>query len=657
LKVEVWAGAWAPFFLALLILSVPGAIVAAAAGLRSMTAVALAPLLSISVLSVSAIAAPFVGLPWNAVAVIVGTLLTAGATWVLRVVIAKRLGWRTAEIRWAYALTPATAIGIAGGSAVLLYRLARIFGSPNFVSQTADNVFHLNAVRYIMESSSASSLTVGGAGGNGPSFYPAAWHGIAALIVESSGVSIPEAVACLNLVIGAMVWPLSMWFLCRSLFGDSTALNVGFAVLISSFSAFPYLLVDWGVLYPNYLGMAALPAIAGVGLLLCRAGSLSSKRGIMLPWLGLIGLAGISLSHPNSVICLIVILVPRLVLRAVGQTKFAVLASRSVKRPVFKIVAALGLAAAISAAWIILRPFPFTSFNITWPPYQSSAQAIGEALFTTHSEKGAAWATGFLLIVGLSLALTHRGYRWLAGSFLFWTLLLVAATAWQPSALRAFLTGGWFDDYKRIAAGLVLVSLPLALLGFIALFRIVSRYIGRLKWASRGLQVAASLALIAGPVLLIAHTGAIRTASVDASSNYSLGPGSPILSADEFKLYESLSTVVKDDEVIAGNPWDGSAWAYFVSGKHVLYPHVLAAMNPDEELIAKSLNTAASSPAVCAAARRLHIGYAINSDELIYLPGNPNNQAYPGLEGLDKAPGFQLVAEVGANRLYKLVAC
>jgi hypothetical protein len=621
-----------------------------------MSMLSLAPVLSIAVVSVSAVVAPVFGLTWGPVPVVLGTALTSIGSWIVRILVAKKAGWRPAEIHWSYMATPACAIGLAAGFGVILYRLARIFGSPSYVSQTADNIFHLNAVRYILESGSASSLTVGAAAGGAPSFYPAAWHGIAALIAQTSGASIPAAVACLNLVIGAVVWPLSMWFLCRTIFGDSIAMNMGFAVLISSFSAFPYLLVDWGVLYPNYLGMAALPAIAGLGLLLCRNGFLWSRQGIMLPWLGLIGLAGISLSHPNSVICLIVILVPYLLFRALRRSVFASIANRTMQRPILKGVAALGLAMTIGAAWVILRPFPFTSFNITWPPYQSSAQALGEALFTTHSARGAAWATGCLLILGLWLALTHRGYRWLVGSFMFWTLLLVAVTAWQPSVGRAFLTGGWFDDYKRIAAGLVLVTLPLSLLAFIALYRIVASYVGNLRRSS-ALGIAASLALVAAPVFLIAHAGAIRAASNAAASNYNLRPGSPIMSADEFQLYKGLPDVVHDDGVIAGNPWDGSAWAYFVSGKHVLFPHVLAAMDADEALIAKSLNTAASNPDVCAAAKRLNVEYVINSDELIYLPGNPNNQAYPGLAGLDKAPGFELLSEVGANRLYKLVAC
>jgi hypothetical protein len=653
----VWGAAWLPFLVALLILSVPGILLAFTAGLRSMANIALAPVLSIAVLSVAAIAAPFLGLSWGLLPAALATIMAAGLTYLIRVLLAKQRGWQAADLRWGYAMSGATIVCLLAGSGVILYRLARVFGSPEFVSQTADNVFHLNAVRFIVETGSASSLTVGGAGGSAPSFYPAAWHGIAALIADTSGATIPVAVACLNLLIGVLVWPLSMWFFCRTILGASPAMNVGFGVLISSFSAFPYLLVDWGVLYPNYLGIAALPAVIGIVVLVSRNGRLASREGIMLPWLGLVGLAGVSLSHPNSVISLIVIVVPYLISRATRRSLVVSVLRGTMPRRLSKVAASLVMTACIVVAWVVLRPFPITSFNVTWPPYQSSAQALGEAFFTTHSGRGAAWATAGLLIAGFVLALTHRGYRWLAASFLTWTLLMVAVTAWQPSWERAFLTGGWFDDYKRIAAGLVLVTLPLALLGFIGICNLTAKLVVGLPKSRRAFGLAASIAVVAVPVFAIAHTGAVREASVAAKSNYNLGPGSPIMSADEFSLYEELPGLVPSDAVIAGNPWDGSAWAYLVSGRRVLYPHVLAAMDKDESLIAKELNRAASNPDVCAAAKRLHVEYVINSDELIYLPGNPNNLDYPGLAGLDRAPGFELVAAVGANRLYKVPAC
>lgn len=646
-----------PFLAALLILILPGTCIGFAAGLRAMPLLTLAPVLSLGVTSASAIAAPYLRLGWGPAPVLIGTVLACLASWVWRAVAAKRMGYAQNELRLSFVPTFAAIGGLVLGSGIILYRLARIFESPSFVSQTADNVFHLNAVRYVLDTGGASSLVLGAASGGAPSFYPGAWHGLAALIVQTTGSPIPAAVACLNLVIGCLVWPLSMWFFCRALFGGSAVMNVAFGVLISSFSAYPYLLIDWGVIYPNYLGIAALPAVFGIGVLLFRNGMAASRQGVMLPWLGLIGLAGVTLSHPNSLLTLIVLAVPYLIARL---TRPPVL--RHLMRPMSQgaklpILISLALTATFVIAWFVLRPFPYTSFNITWPPYQSTAQAVGEVLFTTHSARKAAWATGFLLILGLWLACTHRGYRWMAWCAGVWGFLMVVVTAWQPSLLRAFLTGGWYDDYKRIAAGLVLITLPLSVLGFIGLFRLLKGLVERLPKVSRAVAGAISMLLIAIPTAATAHTGPIREAAVAANSNYSLRPGSPIMSPDELDLYEELTSLVPEDKVIAGNPWDGSAWAYFVSGRRVLFPHVLPAMDEDKSLIANSFRDAASKPEVCEASKKLDVEYAINSDELIYLPGNPNNTKYPGLERLDNAPGFKEIARVGENRLYKLESC
>jgi hypothetical protein len=634
--------------------------------MRSMTALALAPVLSVSVLSVSAIAAPMIGMEWGLVPAVVGTLLSAGVTLGLRGVIARRMHCSLTAVARGYRMTPSAAVGLLFGAAVILYRLLQIFGSPDYVSQTADNVFHLNAVRYIMETGNASSLVVGAAGGGAPSFYPAAWHGIGALVATLSGYPIAAAVACLNLAIGAVAWPLSMWLLCRVLLGGSAQINLGFGVLISAFSAFPYLLVDWGVLYPNYLGMAVLPAVVGLCVLMLRRESLLVSHRIMLPWLALVGLAGISLSHPNTIICLIATVLPLGLVVATGPTTLRRLKLQGTRRTVVHAAGAVVGLGCVFALWLILRPFPITSFNTTWPPYQSTAQALGETLSNTHSGRPAAWATGLLTVIGLYLVVRNRGQRWLAAAFAIWTLLFIAVTSWQPSVVRAALTGGWFDDYKRIAAGIVVVAVPLALLGFSVLaskLRALFRSTLRQRAANKSFAVRQSLGaaiaivVVAVPIFVVAQSGAVRDAAIAAKSNYSLRPGSPIMSEDEFDLYSEIPQYVPGDAVIAGNPWDGSAWAYFVSGRKVLYPHVLATMTPDKELIASSLNRIADNPAVCAAVKRLNVEYAINSDELIYLPGNPNNAAYPGLEHLDNAAGFELVAQVGANRLYRIAPC
>lgn len=654
---SVWLTAWLPLMAATLVLVLPGACIGFAAGLRAMSLLSLAPVLSLGVISVSAVVGPYLGLSWGPVPVILGTLVACAASWILRTVHARVKGYPRAASRLTCRPTIATLAALALGAGVIAYKLARIFGSPSYVSQTADNVFHLNAVRYILESGNASSLVLGAASGGPPSFYPSAWHGLAALIVQLSGSSIPAAVACLNIAVGCLVWPLSMWFLCRTLFGGSTVVNAAFGVLISCFSAYPYLLIDWGVIYPNYLGLAALPAVLGLVVLLFRNGIASSPVGTTLTWVALIGLAGVTLSHPNSLLTLIVLCMPYLLFRASRRSWLTRLSRPLSREGVGPFVVATGIACFFIVAWLILRPFPFTSFNITWPPYESSAQALGEVLFATHSGRKASWATGILLLFGLFAASTHRGYRWMAWCAGAWAFLFVVVTAWQPSLLRAFLTGGWYDDYKRIAAGLVLIELPLAVLGFTATFYFLRKTLGKVPKVSTTAAGIASLLLIALATGLAAHTGPVRDAAIEASKNYSLRPGSPIMSSDEMHLYEELPNLVPEDEVIAGNPWDGSAWAYLVSGRHVLFPHVIPNMNEDKALIASSFRDALSNPAVCAAANRLHVKYAINSDELIYLPGNPNNRNYPGLEHLDTAPGFREIARVGANRLYELDRC
>lgn len=651
-----WFTAWLPFLIALLIVTLPGLCVGLAAGLRSMAVVSLAPLLSLGVLSVSAIQAPLLGLGWGPVPVAVGTLVTGLATGALRAVVGRKLGYDRGNLGFCYRPSVVSVAGLGVAGAVILYRLARIFAEPSYVSQTADNVFHLNAVRYVLDTSDASSLTLGAASGGTPSFYPAAWHGLAGLIVQMSGSPIPVAVACLNLVIGCLIWPLSMWFLCRTLFGGSAVVNVAFAVLVGSFSAYPYLLIDWGVIYPNYLGLAALPAVLGLVVLLFRTERGAAHRGTALTWVGLIGLAGVTLSHPNSLLTLVVLAMPYVVARLVRSGFLSRTRLKSRPSGVVRLALVAASAAAVVVAWVVLRPFPFTSFNITWPPYQSAAQAVGETILTTHSGRNAAWATGILLLVGLWSAYAHRGYRWMAWSFGAWVILFVAVTAWQPSTVRAFLTGGWYDDFKRVAAGSVLITLPLAVLGFVVLYRILRKGFSRMRMPG-GVATVVCLALLAAPTAIWAHTGPIRTAAVEANKNYNLRPGSPIMSSDEQELYSELPDLVPSGDVIAGNPWDGSAWAYMVSGRHVLYPHVIPFMNEDKDLIAEALRDAQKDPEVCAAAERLNVKYVITSDELIYLPGNPNNTKYPGLEHLDQAPGFVEVARVGANRLYKLEDC
>lgn len=686
----LWLEALVPAIAALLVSVVPGLVVAWAGGFRGFAPVGLAPLVSAALIAGTAVLAPWLHMRWGLIPLLLGTAVAALAMWWAPYLVerfVKRRSLQTsrrkslgavriapAEARWAGSLehhwppktlgqpmTWATVVGLVVSVVVLTWRLSSIFRAPEYVSQTADNVFHLNAVRFIVDTGNGSSLALGAAGGAPPSLYPGGWHDLVALVVQTTGASIPVSVTAANLVIGAVLWPVTVVFLARTVFGRAKIVDLSSSVLACCFGAFPYLLVDWGVLYPNYYGMAVMPALVGLGALLARSRSLGVGIAFSAAALFAISSLGLLIVHPNTVLTAAVIVVPLWVGRLWILASGGATGPRSLRRErrwsVLGIAALLVLSAIV---WVTLRPFPLDRFDITWPPYESPGQALGEFLLTTHSGWLAGFGTSVVFVAGLILSARRRSWRWLFVASGIWGLLFVSVAGYQTSYLRGLITGGWYTDFKRIAAGCAVIALMVGVAGLKTLGMELQAVLRRrTNLGSRATRKVSSIAVLVVVVCIgaVSQTTNVAQATAHAQSNYSLGPGSPIMSADELALYQKIDALVPPNSMIAGNPWDGSAWAYFVSGRQVLFPHVLTPWTYDRAVIAAGLNQASADPLVCTSLRRLNIHYALTSDELIYLPGNPATFKYPGMAGLELAKGFEEIASVGQNHLYRITAC
>ncbi|MDQ6739667.1 MAG: hypothetical protein M3021_04675, partial [Actinomycetota bacterium] len=203
--------------------------------------------MSVSLIVVAAAAGPVLGYSWSIVPVAVLAGLATAMAWAARKVLAPRWPDETGRRRFDRRFYSAVA-GVALGALIIGARLLFVFGSPDSISQTFDNIFHLNAIQYIYQTGQASSLTIGGM--TGIPFYPAAWHAFAALVGQLSGASIPVAVNAANLAIGALVWPLGCVYFCQQVFGQKMHAALLTGVLSAGFGAFPILMVDFGVLYP-----------------------------------------------------------------------------------------------------------------------------------------------------------------------------------------------------------------------------------------------------------------------------------------------------------------------------------------------------------------------------------------------------------------------
>lgn len=677
--ISSWIGVIPAACVALCLLTIPGFLVVMAARARLFTAVGLSGPVSATIVAVSGVAAPHLGLGWDVLTVSFGTVIAAAVSFVVGLIIARSTVVRSIDCKatrksenvpeqTGRKLLPgavrreAVSFGAVALAACFIgFRFLQIFQRPEFLSQTADNIFHLNVVRYIQENDEGSILTAGGVQGNGPEFYPAVWHSAVALVADTAQVGIPEAANCVNIAIGCVLWPIGAVFLARVLFGSKALLLLSTGVAASAFSAYPYLLVDWGVLYPNFYAMAfVLPALAAATRVFGRNARGTDRKQISTHiWLLLLVIPGLTLAHPNALLVFIVAVLP-LVLGAYVRCGVRLFVqqharARLGKTALFAGVGLLGVMG-LAVAWVGLRPLPLGDFANTWQPYQTTAQAIGEVLLTTHAGRNAAWATAVLVLVGVVSLLRERESRWYIVSYLLVASLFVFASGVENSPARTFLTGGWYDDQNRLAAGAAILAVPLAAQGMVVAARSLTHGLQRLRVPIRPAVTVASL-IVLGTTFVVSQDTAVRPSVQKAMKAYSLGPNSDIMSTNELELYQQIEELVPEEAVVAGNPWDGSAWVYMVTGRTVVFPHVQTLMTEDRAIVAASLNRAYFDPQVCQAVDDLGIEYAVTSEELIYLPGNPANEMYPGITGLDEAPGFEKVAEVGQVELFRITAC
>ncbi|WP_341856845.1 DUF6541 family protein [Brachybacterium sp. GPGPB12] len=151
---------------------------------------------------------------------------------------------------------------VIGGGAIAIQALG-VMGSVRAVSQTYDNVFHLNAVRHILRLGDASAGTVGGmtALPGAERFYPALWHQAVSLVVRLSSQEIPLASNMVMLLLAVVVWPLGLMALVRTCTRSGPVGWMAAGALAGISGAFPLSLMAFGILSPYFLSMILMPVL------------------------------------------------------------------------------------------------------------------------------------------------------------------------------------------------------------------------------------------------------------------------------------------------------------------------------------------------------------------------------------------------------------
>jgi hypothetical protein len=133
--------------------------------------------------------------------------------------------------------------------------------------------------------------------------------------------------------------------------------------------------------------------------------------------------------------------------------------------------------------------------------------------------------------------------------------------------------------------------------------------------------------------------------------------GGLLLDADETALLEHVAEFVPKGQVIAGNPWNGSALAWALGGRRTLFPHLGGHWTTNGRIIEKHLDDFATNARVCPAVRAEHVHWVITDPGELRLDPKAAARFAP-IDRVVTQPGaVQLVASSGSTRLWRLTAC
>ncbi|MFP5021087.1 DUF6541 family protein [Pseudonocardia phyllosphaerae] len=648
----------------------PGLIVTRALGWRGIAGWGTAPLFSVALIATTAVVAGKLGVAWGPWPVVVATALATGAVCAGRIAIGRPPSLRCWSPRatgrtllrgdgpdgryGGLALVVGTAVTVMLGGVTLVLALGR----PDAISPTYDAVHHYSAVARILDVGDGSTLTLGELTAPGrPAVYPAAWHDVVALVVTTVGTSIPAASNLVAFVVAAVVWPLSCVLLVRQLVGRRPGTFVAAPVLSTAFTAMPWMLMTWGVLWPNLLGLALLPAglAAVVTLLKLTREPAFGPRGALL--LGAVALPALGLAHPNAAVSLLVLGVSPVVWAA-GAAAAGLVRSRRWRWVPVPVLAALATASAV--LWLLAwSPFLAAVRSYDWPASRSPGTAVVELAGNGTNGRPALVVVSALVVVGAVVALRRARTGWLVPAQLTSGFLYVLAVATEGRLTEA-LTGAWYNDSYRLAAMVPVTAVPLATLGVVGPVAALTRALVRVRAPEmpverRRLVATATVATTAAVLVLATDGFRIGVHAITVAKTYQ-HEATWMLQPGQREFLEAAGRALPDGAVVATNPWAGNSLLYPLTGHRVMFPHMSGSWTPAQQVVRNRLRDAASDPAVCPAVRETGLEYVIDGP-VSYWPSHASAHSYPGITGIGTRAGFEPVLSGGGSTLYRVTAC
>lgn len=635
-----------------LVLLLPGGLLAALSGVRGWTLVAAAPLVTYAVAGLAGPAYAAVGIPWTVGTAALGAALASAVAAGIGLVLRRRRGPADpAEVLppWAplaHAGVAAVVVAVTVTGVVVILGGIRSLGA---IPQDWDAVFHANGIRYIAESGDGglygmartnwyeNDVTV---------FYPNAYHLVATAVYQLTGATIPTVLNAHTVLIPGLL-ALGLVAMIRR-FGGRPLLAAATALVSVSVTSF-YDMLWRGPLLPFATGVALTPLLVVLAMDMLDA---PGRRELLrTAAVFVLGLAGLLCLHPAIMIGAILFSAPAFVQRwwqrpATALPEIGRLVPAGI---VAAAVCALQLGGSLSSAGNLEA--------IVWPADLSSPDAVGRLLLFGHGAETNQIRLTLLLVLGLLVYRRLGELRWIGASTAFYAVLFVVAAASEAPWAKQ-ITSLWWNDRWRLIA---LAALGLCVIMGHGVSEAQRWFAGALRaaWARVRPQAAparsgtalAVLTAVAALLLTVVGTRGLYIARDQARMTENSGEG-PAVSSLEIEGMYAVAQIVPPGERVLNDRGDGSVWMYALTGVVPVAAHYDAhRTGPDAALLATRFTDYPTDPAVRQAIADLHVRYV--QVDAGFLRSYASRA--PGLQDLANAPWLRLRYANPDLQLYEIV--
>ncbi len=633
----------------MLLLVVPGALVARAARLTLPTAVAVGPALTFGVVGLVIIPLGALGIPWNAITALLSLLILAAISACLPAVLA-RYRDREAE-QLAASSRPAAVVAMGALVGAVLIFWAAYTGMPHWQSIPSnwDSVWHANTIRWILETGQASSTHMGelrNVETHAELYYPSVFHALAAVQCQLTGAAPTTAYTLMSVAAASWLFPagaaILTWSLMRPRTDEIRAAGCAAtaAAVSASFTAVPYVEFD----------TASMPNLAAYGVAIPTTvlimSCLRHRDRIPLAVLALLGVFSVHITGGVVVVTFVTAwwLVDTL--------------RNPVRGRLADFLTLVGVA--VPAVLLLLPQFLGV--------LQQAEIIAGHAYVTNEGKKAALFDAivqhtrhlNDYPIQNILIALAAAGGLVLLVKRVWWPLavwLVLVVSIVHSSApfggpigdVIAKYSDLFYSDPRRLSAVVTMLLTPMA---GIALFLAVTVVVAGLR----------KLLPSFGPRVWIGVTAALLVLSTVGLAwhylprhRYLMGEKYDRVMIDQKDLdaFAFLATLPGAKDTVIGNAnTDGTAWMYAVAGLHPLWTHydypVQQGPGYHRFVFWASADDADRDPRVAEAVRSLNIRYVVTSSPVVLKFAMPD-----GLVSLGESKSWAKIYDNGEARIYE----